>query len=95
VEMMKIESDPNFQTLVQAREPAVPVVAVAVPFWSTGSIAVSQERASVIGISSPIVDRRVPHPEFPEEPKKRQPRIFTENRTELDGWMPVSPCKFR
>ena len=64
VEMMKIESDPNFllENRFKQRNPQWPVVAVAEPFQSTVQLPFPKNGASVTGISSPTLDRRVPHP---------------------------------
>jgi len=41
---------------------AVPVVAVAVPFHSSVQLPFPKKGASVTGVSSPTLHRRVPHP---------------------------------
>jgi hypothetical protein len=45
---------------VQATTPAVPLVAVAVPFPSTVQVPFPENGASVTSMSLPTVDRRVP-----------------------------------
>ena len=68
VEMMKIESDPNF---------ALPV---AMPFQSTVQSPYPENGASVTGISSPTLDRRVPHPG-----NARRPLFFDTGAGEVRG----------
>ena len=62
VEMVKIESAPISKSVQAAKLEAVPVVAVAAPFQSTVQLPFPENGASVTGISSPTLDRRVPHP---------------------------------
>jgi len=50
---------------VQARKPAVPVVAVAVPCQSTVQLPFPENGASATGISSRTLDGRVAHPGIP------------------------------
>jgi len=62
VEMVKIESAPISKSVQAAKLEAVPVVAVAAPFQSTVQLPFPEPCASITGISSPTLDRRVPHP---------------------------------
>ena len=77
VEMMKIESDPNFflENRFKQRNPQWPVVAVAEPFQSTVQLPFPKNGASVTGISSPTLDRRVPHPGNPRRTSNKAPRV--------------------